>query len=149
MKYSKLMKERIRRVRIIFKELGYDLVEGEKNEESFSAAFENEEGFQGGFFIDSDNKFLEVAFTFSFSQELGSFIQQKLEGMLRVCYEFGCYMNIQQDQEDIEFSIYSKLYYAGLNYYAMKETLRDFQGCIEMLKDLIDLSTEADQENSV
>ena len=93
MKYSKLMKERIRRVRIIFKELGYDLVEGEKNEESFSAAFENEEGFQGGFFIDNDNKFLEIAFTFSFSQELGSFIQQRLEDMLRVCYEFGCYMN--------------------------------------------------------
>ena len=149
MKYSKLMKERIRRVRIIFKELGYDLVEGEKNEESFSAAFENEEGFQGGFFIDNDNKFLEIAFTFSFSQELGSFIQQRLEDMLRVCYEFGCYMNIQQDQDDIEFSIYSKLYYAGLNYYAMKETLRDFQGCIEILKDLVDLSTEADQENSV
>ena len=50
MKYSKLMKERIRRVRVLLKELGYDLVEGEKSEETFSAAFENEDGFQGGFF---------------------------------------------------------------------------------------------------
>ena len=146
MKYSKLMKERIRRVRILFKELGYDLVEGEKSEETFSSAFENEDGFQGGFFIDSDNKFLEFAFTFTFSQELGIYIQDKLEEMLRICYEFGCYLNLQQADEEIEFSIYSKLYYAGLNYYALKETLRDFRGCIETLKGLVDITVDEDED---
>ena len=146
MKYSKLMKERIRRVRILFKELGYDLVEGEKNEETFSAAFENEDGFQGGFFIDSDNKFLEFAFTFSFSRELGLYIQEKLEEMFRICYEFGCYMNLQRTEEEIEFSIYSKLYYAGLNYYALKETLRDFHGCIETLKSLVDITVDEKED---
>ena len=142
MKYSKLMKERIRRVRVLFKELGYDLVEGEKSEETFSSAFENEEGFQGGFFIDSDNKFLEFAFTFSFSAELGPFIQEKLEEMLRICYEFGCYMNLQKSEEEIEFSIYSKLYYSGLNYFAVRETLRDFQGCIDALRILVDITVD-------
>jgi hypothetical protein len=142
MKYSKLMKERIRRVRVLFKELGYDLVEGEKSEETFSSAFENEEGFQGGFFIDSDNRFLEFAFTFSFSPELGLFIQEKLEEMLRMCYEFGCYMNLQKTEEEIEFSIYSKLYYSGLNYFSVKETLRDFQGCIDALRSLVDITID-------
>ena len=142
MKYSKLMKERIRRVRVLFKELGYDLVEGEKSEETFSSAFENEEGFQGGFFIDSDNRFLEFAFTFSFSPELGLFIQEKLEQMLRVCYEFGCYLNLQKSEEEIEFSIYSKLYYSGLNYFSVKETLRDFQGCIDALRSLVDITID-------
>lgn len=142
MKYSKLMKERIRRVRILFKELGYDLVEGEKSEETFSAAFENEDGFQGGFFIDSDNRFLEFAFTFTFSEELGLYIQEKLEEMLRICYEFGCYMNLQKTEDEIEFSLYSKLYYSGLNYYVLKETLRDFQGCIESLKTLVDITAD-------
>jgi len=146
MKYSKLMKERIRRVRVLLKELGYDLVEGEKSEETFSSAFENEEGFQGGFFIDSDNKFLEFAFTFSFSPELGSFIQEKLEQMLRICYEFGCYMNLQKSEEEIEFSIYSKLYYSGLNYFAVKETLRDFQGCIDALRSLVDITVDEKED---
>ena len=146
MKYSKLMRERIRRIRILFKELGYDLVEGEKSEETFSSAFEDEDGFQGGFFIDSDNKFLEIAFTFTFSSELGLYLQQKLSDMLRICYEFGCYLNIQYNEAEIEFSIYSKLYYAGINYYSLKETLRDFNGCIEMLKELVDLTVDEEQE---
>lgn len=146
MKYSKLMKERIRRVRVLFKELGYDLVEGEKSEETFSAAFENEDGFQGGFFIDSDNKFLEFAFTFTFSPELGLYIQEKLEEMLKICYEFGCYLNLQHTTEEIEFSLYTKIYYAGLNYYALKETLRDFQGCIETLKGLVEITAEEGED---
>ena len=146
MKYSKLMKERIRRVRVLFKELGYDLVEGEKSEETFSSAFENEDGFQGGFFIDSDNRFLEFAFTFSFSEELGLFIQEKLEEMLRICYEFGCYANLQKSEGEIEFSIYSKLYYSGLNYFALKETLRDFRGCIEALKSLVNITMDETED---
>jgi len=146
MKYSKLMKERIRRVRVLFKELGYDLVEGEQSEETFSSAFENEHGFQGGFFIDSDNRFLEFAFTFSFSPELGLYIQEKLEEMLRICYEFGCYVNLQKTEEEIEFSIYSKLYYSGLNYFALKETLRDFQGCIDSLRDLVDITADEKED---
>ncbi len=146
MKYSKLMKERIRRVRVLFKELGYDLVEGEKSEETFSSAFENEDGFQGGFFIDSDNKFIEFAFTFSFSPELGLYIQEKLEEMLRICYEFGCYVNLQKSEEEIEFSVYSKIYYSGLNYFTLKETLRDFQGCIDSLRNLVDITADEKED---
>jgi hypothetical protein len=146
MKYSKLMKERIRRVRIMFRELGYDIVEGERSEETFSAAYENDEGFLGGFFIDADNKFLEIAFTFSFSTELSTFIQQRLEEMLKICYEFGCYLNFQYADTEIEFSVYSKVYYAGLNYYALKETLRDFQACVESIKEIIDLDQEAEDD---
>lgn len=148
MRYSKLMKERIRRVRVLFRELGYDIVEGERSAESFSAAYENEDGFLGGFFIDADNKFLEIAFTFSFSAELGAFIQQRLEEMLKICYEFGCYLNFQSSSDELEFSVYSKIYYAGLNYYALKETLRDFQGCVESIKELIDLQNDPEEDAS-
>ena len=139
MKYSKLMKERIRRVRILFRELGYEIVEGEQSEDSFSAAYENDEGFLGGFFIDEDNKFLEVAFTFSFSSELGAYVQERLDEMLKICYEFGCYLNVLKEDSEIEFSVYSKVYYAGLNYYSLRETLRDFQACVESLKEVINL----------
>ena len=146
MRYSKLMKERIRRVRVLFRELGYDVVEGERSEATFAAAFEDDDGFRGGFFIDRDNKFLELAFTFSFSPELGDFIQGRLVEMLKICYEFGCYLNIQNNEDEIEFSVFSKIYYAGLNYYALKETIRDFVACVDSIKEVVDLHQEEDQE---
>ncbi len=148
MKYSKLMKERIRRVRILFQELGFEIIDGERSEDSFSAAYEDSGGFLGGFFIDADNKFLEVAFTFSFSSEMAVYLQQRLEELLKICYEFGCYMNVQNAEAEIEFSVYSKIYYAGLNYYAMKETLRDFQACVESIKEVIDLQGEPEDGDS-
>ena len=146
MKYSKLMRERIRRSRVLFKELGYSLLEGESSEDTFSAAFESQAGFQGGFYIDSDNKFLEIAFTFSFSNELGSFVRDRLEEMLKVCYEFGCYLNVQTAGTEIEFSVYSKLYYAGLNYFSLRETLRDFEGCVDAIKEIVDIHGDTVRE---
>ena len=139
---SKLIRERIRRVRILFKELGYDLFDGELYEESYSSGFSDKRGFHSGFFVDNDSRFLELVFTFSFSQRLGAFIQNKLEEMLLVCYEFGCYLNIRRDEESIEFSVFSKIYYAGLNYFSLKETLVDFKECVETLKGSISLQGE-------
>ena len=138
MKYSKLMKERIRRVRVLFKELGYELFEGERQEDTYTASFEIADSFQGGFYIDSDNKFLEVAYTFSFSPKMGMMIQKNLPEMLKVCYEYGCYINVQTESEEIAFSVFSKVYFAGLNYYSLRETLKDYQECIESLRELIE-----------
>ncbi|MEW5815699.1 MAG: hypothetical protein AB1798_09940 [Spirochaetota bacterium] len=139
MKYSKLMKERIRRVRILFMELGFELLDGIKQEDSYSAGFDDNTGFQAGFFIDTDSKFLEIAFTFSFSPKLSTFVQTKLEDMLNICYEYGCYMNIQKNLDEITFSVFSKLYFAGLNYYSLRETLTDFRACIENLKEILEI----------
>lgn len=139
MKYSKLMKERIRRVTVLFKELGYRIIDGEQLEETYSAGFESDDGRQGGFFIDRDSKFLEVAFTFSFSSSLGEFIRNKLEEMLRLCYEYGCYINIQKEKKEISFSVFSKIYFAGLSYYALRETMTDFFACVESLKGLLEI----------
>lgn len=145
MKYTKLMKERIRRVNVLFKELGYDLGEGEMTENTYSSAFEKETEFCGGFFIDDDSKFLEIAFTFAFSPRLVSFIQERLEEMLKICYEYGCYMNIQKF-DDFNFSVFSKVYFAGLNYYSLKETLKDFLFCVEDIKEIIEINSEEQQQ---
>lgn len=142
MKNSKLMKERIHRVKVLFTELGYEVYEGEASEDSFTAVFEHENGFQGGFFIDSESKFLEIAFTFSFSTRLGSFVQKNLEEMLAICYEYGCYMNLQKLEGEISFSVFSKIYYAGLNYYSLKETLRDFRECVESLTEVCEITKD-------
>ena len=48
MKHSKLMEERIRRTRILFKELGYKIFNAEAGEDVYTAGFEKEDGLQGG-----------------------------------------------------------------------------------------------------
>lgn len=145
MKYTKLMKERIRRVNVLFKELGYDLAEGEVSDNTYSAGFEKETEFGGGFFIDDDSKFLEIAFTFSFSPRMASFIQDRLVEMLKICYEYGCYMNIQKF-EDFNFSVFSKVYFAGLNYYSLKETLKDFLFCVDDIKEIIEINSDSQED---
>ena len=55
MKYTKLMKERIRRVNVLFKELGYELTEGDMTESTFSSGFERDSEFHGGFLNDFDS----------------------------------------------------------------------------------------------
>ena len=139
MGYSKLMKERIRRVTVIFKELGFDVFDGEYYDDTYTAGFESGKGFEGGFFIDNDSKFLEITYTFSFSPELAEFIKEKLEEMMHTCYEYGCYTNIEHSKKEITFSIFSKLYYSGMNYYSLRDTMRDFKEAVDTLQDLLNI----------
>ena len=146
MKYSKLMKERVRRVGVLLRELGYELLDGEFLEDTYSAGFESDDGFQGGIYIDRESKFLELAYTFTFSANLSDFVQGKLEEMYQICYEYGCHTNIQTSPAEISFSVFSKIYYAGLNYYALRETVRDFREATELLADLLELQNELGTE---
>jgi hypothetical protein len=141
MKNSKVMEERIRRVKVILKELGYRIQETQRSNESYSAGFENDEGFQAGFFIDSGSRFLEVAYTFSFSPSMAEFVRGRLEEMLKISYEYGCYINLQTTAEEIAFSVFTKIYYSGLNYYAMRESLRDFKQCVYSLTDTLEIGS--------
>jgi hypothetical protein len=47
MKESKLMEERIRRVKVLFKELGFRFFSTEKQGPLFTSGFENKDGFVG------------------------------------------------------------------------------------------------------
>jgi hypothetical protein len=135
------MKERVRRVRVLFKELGYHVYDDEYLEESYTAGFEDDDSFAGGLFIDRESKFLEIGFTFSFSANLAEYIRDRMQEMLHLCYEYGVYVNVETSPEEIAFSIFSKLYFAGLNYYSLKETLRDFRSTIDAIVDLVEIRT--------
>lgn len=148
MKRSKVLEERIWRVTVLFKELGYRVTEDERSDESYSAAFEREDGVEGGVFIDRESRFVEIGYTFSFSPDMEAFVRGRLEEMLKVCYEYGCYFSLQRSAEDISFSVFCKLYYTGLGYYPLRDALRDFDRCVLSLADLlkIDEGDEAAQE---
>ena len=91
MKYSKLMKERSPRVSVLLRELGFEMLDGELLEETYSADSKATTAFRVAVYIDRDSKFLELAYTFSFSSNLADFVQGKLEEMMQICYEYGCY----------------------------------------------------------
>lgn len=142
MKYSRLMRERIRRTGILFRELGYQLQEAEMLEDTYSAGFESDDGFQGGLFIDRDSKFLELAFTFSFPPGFGEYIRRRIGDIFHVSYEYGCYLTIESGEEELALTMFSKVYYAGLNYFALKETVRDFRDGVAALEELFELAPE-------
>lgn len=136
------MQERIRRVTLLIRELGYELHESTTGEDSYSSGFSTPDGFEAGFFIDGDSKFLEFAFTFAFSEALGDFIRERMEDVLHTLYEFGCYFTLHAEEGEITLTVFSKIYYAGLNYFAVKETVRDFRDALEALQDVFALELE-------
>lgn len=146
MRQSKVMKERIRRVNLLFRELGYECAEGELVDETYTTGVEQDE-FQAGVFIDRDSKFLEIAFSFSFSASLEDFVRGKFEELFQICYEFGCYTNVQSSRREIVFSVFSKVYYAGLNYFSLKETVRDFRLAIDAIAEALDIRRDLGQED--
>jgi hypothetical protein len=147
MRHSKLMKERVRRVAVLLRELGYEQLEGELADDSYTAAFEGPDGFQAGLFIDRESKFLELVYSFAFSSNLTQFLQDRLEEMYQICYEYGCHTNLQTTDLGVSFSVFSKIYFAGLNYYALKETVRDFRAAVESLVLILQLPNEVERES--
>jgi hypothetical protein len=142
MKQSKIMRERIRRARILFTELGYEILDPEERDGAYTAGLQHETGFQANFYIDQESKFLEIAFSFTFSHSLGGFLRSKMEEILRLCYEYGSYFNLQPSKKETTLTIFTKIYYMGLNYYALKETMKDFQETIGSLRELVEIKSE-------
>jgi hypothetical protein len=148
MKRSKVLEERIWRVTVLFKELGYRVTEDERSDESYSASFERDDGVEGGFFIDRESRFVEIGYTFSFSPDVETFVRGRLEEMLKICYEYGCYFSLQRSAEEISFSVFCKLYYTGLGYYPLKDSLRDFDRCVLSLGDLLKIDGGDEEEEA-
>lgn len=139
MKSKRLMQERIRRVTVLFHELGYEITESDVGEDSYSAGFVAPDGFQAGLFVDADSKFLELAFTFAFASEMANFVRERIEEAMHSLYEFGCYFSLQTNQQEITYTVFSKIYFAGLNYFALKETIRDFREALEANQEIFDV----------
>jgi hypothetical protein len=142
---SQLMEERIRRVTVLFSELAFRVVEDERSHNAYSATFEDDEGFQSGILIERGSKFLELAYAFTFPAHYATYMRGKLEEMLKIIYEFGCYVSLQQSATDITFSVFAKVYYSGLNYYSLRDTMRDFRECVWSLMDLMDINKAGEQ----
>ena len=142
MKPSRLLQERIRRVNVLVRELGYEITDGDVGGDSYKCSCVANDGFQAGLFVDADSKFLELAFTFTFSSQMANFFRERLDEAMYSLYEFGCYFSLHTDHREITYTIFSKVYFAGLNYFSLKETLRDFRDAVEANQEIFDIPVE-------
>ena len=87
MKESKVLGERIRRSKVLFRELGYRILGGERTKDAYTAAFSSEDGAQGSLFIDRESRFLELGYTYGRSGGLLRHARGILEELARVTGE--------------------------------------------------------------
>ncbi len=73
---------------------------------------------------------------------MADFLKQRLEEMLKLCYEYGCYIILAEAENELSFSVFTKLYYTGLNYYSLKQSMEDFKECVDALTSLLKISSE-------
>jgi len=138
MEKSKLLEERIKRANVLLKELGYKISGENKVSEAYTCEIESRKYFIGSLLIEYDCKFMEISYSYSFSRSMFNLLKKNLENLMKICYEFGCYYNIIKTKHDIIFTVFTKEYFTGLNYYALKDNLKDFKRCTEMIADLIE-----------
>jgi hypothetical protein len=139
MKRSHSLKERTKRVVLLFKELNFSIHSEQKLHDAYMCEFENTKGLQGSVYIDQESRFFEIGFTFSFSMMMSEFLKSRLDDILRACYEYGCYININKKDKELAFSVFTKLYFTGLNYYSLKFSLIDYSRCVKEIMKIVEL----------
>jgi hypothetical protein len=138
------MKERVERIEAFLGEVGYSAFEKEVTEEMYQASFGKDGDITGSVFIEQDCNFLELAYTYMFDRNEETFLRDHLETMMNICYEYGIYFNVAREEDEISFSIFSKLYFSGLTVESLHDTIEDFVACNGELVSIFNVSEEDD-----
>ena len=123
------MKDLIERIEAICSELGFRIIDREESEELYQSSLLQNDEICGSLFVEKDSNFLEIAYTYTFDIEEENFLKSHLESMMNICYEYGNYFNIMKGEDEINFSIFTKVYFSGLNVESMQDTFDDFIAC--------------------
>lgn len=142
------MKELIDRVETICSELGYEIIDREESDELYQASFVKSNEIGGSFIIEKDSNFLEIASSYSFDADEENLLKEHLESIMNICYEYGSYFSITKDRDEINLSVFSKIYFSGLNVESLQDTLEDFTACNHEIIELFGID-EDDQTEEV
>jgi len=140
------MKDLVNRVEAIFGELGFKVYDVESDEEIYEASFSRDNHFYGYLFIEKDNNFLELGYSYSFDIRDEELLRKNIEEIMNICYKYGSYFNVVKDEDEISLSVFSKIYYSGLNVESLEDTLDDFISCNEEISAVFDLHEENGDE---
>jgi hypothetical protein len=142
------MKDIIERAETIFSELGYDICEREESEDVYQSSFGKGGKYSGSFFIEKNGNFIELAYTFTFDLDEESYLKDELDSLMDICYEYGCYFSILKGDNEIHFSVFSKLYFSGLNVESLGDALEDFIDCTRELAVLFEMEEGEEEKDS-
>jgi len=123
------IRELIETIETIYSELGYKIFDREETEDLYQASFSSNSEIGGSVFVEKESNFLELAYSYTFDIDEEDFLKEHLESMMNICYEYGNYFNIMKTDDEINFTIFAKLYFSGLNVESMQDTLDDFISC--------------------
>jgi len=123
------IRELIETIETIFSELGYKIFDREETEDLYQASFSSNSEIGGSIFVEKESNFLELAYSYTFDIDEEDFLKEHLESMMNICYEYGNYFNVIKTDDEINFTIFAKLYFSGLNLESMQDTLDDFISC--------------------
>jgi hypothetical protein len=141
-----VMKDIIERIETIFSELGYEVVDREESEELYQASFVKDNEVAGSLFIEKNSNFLEIAYSYTFDIDEEDFLKDHLESMMNICYEYGNYFNITKNNDEINFSIFAKIYFSGINVESLQDTLDDFNACNREIIEVFGIDEESEYE---
>jgi len=139
------MEQRIFRVQVLLKELGLEISQPEKSGGTWSCRIRDNQGFHALAAIDIDQLFLELGVSFRFSNREMDLLRNKIDLLMGICYRFGCYHTITINDQEILISLFSKLYFSGLQYYALEETCADLKSALVEVQHLFGLAGNAVQ----
>ena len=128
------------RTQILLRELGFSLLDSQINRDNWSIHFQDSLGFSGSATGHSGQLFLELGCKFAFSVREQDFLRDRMETFMQVCYRFGCYFLIQTENDQITISLFSKLYFSGLQYYALEETCTDLKNAVEEMRQVFGMA---------
>lgn len=132
-----IRQERQFRSQLLLRELGYKLSDLRTETGTWSVMFQDGD-FVGTACIEPDQGFLELACTFRFSTREQDFLRERMDSLMHCCYRYGCYFTIVTEKAEIKISLFSKLYFSGLQYYALEETCTDLRNAVEELRKLFE-----------
>ena len=140
------MKDIIERIETIFSELGYDVVDREESDELYQSSFVKDNEIAGSLFVENNSNFLEIAYSYTFDIDEEDFLKDHLESMMNICYEYGNYFNISKNNDEINFSIFAKVYFSGINVESLQDTLDDFNACNREIIEVFGIDEESEYE---
>jgi hypothetical protein len=132
-----VFRENVRRVSVLLGELGWAAGPSEKVADGWAARIAVD-GAELQAQLAEDRNFVEFSAFFTFDAAFADFLAERVDEFQRIAYHYGCYQLTEAVDRKITISVHTKLYFSGLQYYALKEAVGDLAAAVRELRVLFE-----------
>jgi hypothetical protein len=130
-------RENIRRVSALLGEFGWPVESGAEGAGDWIARF-TAYGAALQAQVSEGRAFVEFSAFFVFDGAFADFLSDRVDEFQRIAYHYGCYQLTEAADRKITISVHTKLYFSGLQYYALKEAVGDLAAAAHELRVLFE-----------